>query len=353
MIALDRLLADMAINHAATDNATYEVRNDPPQVFFSTRPAMLVLIDGKPIFRPLAETRLERVVNTCVLVVRDPVSGKCYLHLMDGWLEAPSPAGPWTIASQTPAELKKALELAAASRQVDLLDGAKISLAEAVWQNTVPAIFVSTQPAELLQTQGEPQVAMIEGTDLIYVTNTENDIFVQASTQEHYILLSGRWFKSQSMLGPWQNVPGDKLPVDFAKIPPAHPKASVLASVPGTPQAKEALIANAIPQTATIARNTTSLTVSFDGTPEFKSIESTSLMYAANTSTPVIKLIRTVITQCRMVSGLSRPQRLVHGPWPYPCRSLRRPRRSGHQRLYGQLSGWCCWSGLQSKHRCD
>ncbi len=290
VIALDRLLADMAINHAATNNATYEVKNDPPQVFFSTRPAILVLIDGTPMFRPIKDTRLERVINTRVLVVRDPVSGKCYLHLMDGWLEAATVAGPWTIAGQTPADLKRALDLAIASRQVDLLDGAKISLAEAVRQNAIPGIFVSTKPAELLQSQGEPQVAPIEGTELIYVTNTENDIFVQTSSQDHYILLSGRWFKSQSMLGPWQNVPGDKLPADFTKIPATHKKASVLASVPGTPQAKEALIANAIPQTATITRNATSLTVNFDGTPEFRSIESTTLMYAVNTSTPVIRV---------------------------------------------------------------
>ena len=290
VIALDRLLADMAINHAATESATYQVKNDPPQVFFSTRPAILVLIDGAPVLRPIKETRLERVINTRVLVVRDPASGKFYLHLMDGWLEASSLAGPWTIAGQTPVDLKKALELAAASKQVDLLNGVKMSLAEAVLQNAVPTIFASTQPAELLQTQGDPQVAPIDNTELIFVMNTENDIFVYTPSQEHYILLSGRWFKSASMRGPWQNVPGDQLPADFARIPATHKKASVLASVPGTPQAKEALIANAIPQTATITRSTASLTVSFDGTPQFRSIENTTLMYAVNTTTPVIKV---------------------------------------------------------------
>src|ERR1043165_7290102 len=76
VIALDRLLADMAINHAATDNATYEVRNDPPQVFFSTRPAILVLIDGAPVFRPIKERRLERVINTRLLVFRGGTAGK-------------------------------------------------------------------------------------------------------------------------------------------------------------------------------------------------------------------------------------------------------------------------------------
>jgi hypothetical protein len=280
VIALDRLLADMAINHATTNSASYEVKNDPPQVFFSTRPAMLALIDGTPLFRPVKETQLERIINTRALLLRDPLSEKFYLQVMDGWLEAPALAGPWTIASQTPADLKK----------VALPDGAKGSLAVAVMQNAVPTIFVSRQPAELLQTQGEPQVAPIEGTQLIYVTNSENDIFVLTSSQEHYILLSGRWFKAQSMLGPWQYVPGEKLPADFAKIPAAHKKAAVLASVPGTPQATEALIANAIPQTATITRNAASLTVSFDSTPQFRSIEHTTLMYAVNTTTPVIKV---------------------------------------------------------------
>lgn len=139
VIALDRLLADMAINDAATNNAAYEVRNDPPQVFFSTRPAILVLIDGAPVFRPIRETRLQRVINTRVLVVRDPASGKFYLHLMDGWLEAQDLAGPWTIAGLAPADLKRTPELA--SNQVDLLNSAKLSLAEAVLQNAVPTIF--------------------------------------------------------------------------------------------------------------------------------------------------------------------------------------------------------------------
>ena len=292
VIALDRLLADLAINHAVTSNVAYEVKNDPPQIIFSTRTAMLVLIDGAPVLRPVKDTHVERVINTRVLMLREPSSGKFYLHLMDGWMESPNVNGPWTIAGQTSTDLKKALDIA--GKQVDLLDGSrtgnKTSLAEAIRQNAIPTVFVTTQPAELLQTQGDPQVASIEGTDLIYVTNTENDIFVHTPSQDHYILLSGRWFKAQSMIGPWQYVAGDKLPADFAKIPATHAKAAVLVSVPGTPQAKEALIANAIPQTATITRSSASLAVTYDSTPQFKPIESTTLMYAVNTSIPVIKI---------------------------------------------------------------
>ncbi len=290
VIALDRLLADMAINHAATNSTAYEVKNDPPQIFFSTRPAILVLIDGIPVLRSVADTSLERVVNTRVLLLRDQISNKFYLRLMDGWMESSNLNGPWTLAGQTSPDLRKALEAAIAGKQVDLLNGSQSSLAEAVRRNAVPAVIISTQPAELLQTQGDPQVASIEGTDLIYITNTENDIFVHTPSQDHFILLSGRWFKAQSMNGPWQYVGGEKLLADFAKIPATHAKAAVLVSVPGTPQAKEALIANAIPQTATITRSSAALTVNYDGSPQFKSIENTTLRYAVNTSTPVIRI---------------------------------------------------------------
>jgi len=61
-------------------------------------------------------------------------------------------------------------------------------------------------------------------------------------------------------------------------------------SVAGTPQAKEAVIANSVPQTATVQRSEAKLAVAYDGQPEFKPIESTKLRYAANTATPVIRL---------------------------------------------------------------
>jgi hypothetical protein len=297
VIALDRLLADMAANQAASPSAGHEVRNEPPQIFFSIRPAILILIDGKPELRLVNDTKLERVINTRVLMLHDRGKGKFYLHLMDGWLEAANIKGPWGVTKERSTDLQKALETVSATKQVDLLAGAvegaeakKPSLAEAARQNAVPQVYVSTGPAELLQTQGEPQVAAIEGTQLVYVTNTANDILVHTPTQNHYILIAGRWFSSQSMNGPWQFAPGDKLPPDFAQIPATHDKANVLVAVAGTPQANEALIANSIAQTATIKRNAAQLTVSYDGVPQFKSIEPTSLYYAVNTATPVIRV---------------------------------------------------------------
>ncbi|HKZ78951.1 MAG TPA: hypothetical protein VJ124_11665 [Pyrinomonadaceae bacterium] len=296
VIALDRLLADLAINQAATVGAGHAVKNDPPQIFFSTRPAILILVDGSPELRAVKETKLERVANTRVLILHDQEKNKYFLHLMDGWLEAANIAGPWGPSEWLPDDLPKALEEATVSKQVDLLDGSasgastKSSLKEAARQNMLPVIYVSTVPAELLQTQGEPQVAVIEGTQLVFGTNTENDIFVYTPTQDHYILIAGRWFSSQSMNGPWHFVPADELPVDFAQIPATHPKANALVAVAGTQQAKEALIANSVPQTATIRRGAATLRLTYDGAPKFKPIENTTLEYAVNTATPVIKV---------------------------------------------------------------
>jgi len=295
VIALDRLLADMSIAQAEDVNIRFQLKNDPPQIFFSTRPAILILIDGLPVLRPVKDMKFQRVINTRVLMLQDESTGKYYLRLLDGWMESGIATGPWVMAQKTPDDLEKALKIAAESKQVDLLNGSNagagnkpLSLKDAAMTNEVPSIYTSTEPAELLQTQGNPQIASIEGTRLIYVTNTENDIFIDTTTQNHYVLISGRWFRSYSMLGPWKFVPGTELPEDFAKIPATHSKAAVLASVPGTPQAKEAVIANNIPQTATIRRSAATLTVSYDGKLQFRPIENTTLEYAINTQTPVI-----------------------------------------------------------------
>ncbi len=71
----------------------------------------------------------------------------------------------------------------------------------------MPTVYVSTVPAELLLTQGQPQFTPILGTSLLYVSNSGNDIFMDSSNNNYYILLAGRWFSSTSLQnGPWAYV---------------------------------------------------------------------------------------------------------------------------------------------------
>jgi hypothetical protein len=53
-------------------------------------------------------------------------------------------------------------------------------------------------------------------------------------------------------------------------------------------EAREAVIANQVPQTAVVKRNDAKLTVQYDGAAQFQPIEGTNLEYAINTSTDVI-----------------------------------------------------------------
>ncbi len=151
-----------------------------------------------------------------------------------------------------------------------------------------PAVYVTTSPAELIQSKGRPQFSPIPNTQLTYVTNSENDIFMYLPTQAYYTVLSGRWFAAKVLRGQWNPVADGELPQDFAKIPADSPKASVLASVPDTKQARQAVITSQIPETAAVTRKDAKLSVRYDGEPQFKPVEGTSLEYAVNTSTDVI-----------------------------------------------------------------
>ncbi len=57
-----------------------------------------------------------------------------------------------------------------------------------------PQVIVATQPTELIETTGPAEYAPVEGTDLLYVSNTDSDVFMDIDTQSLYVLLAGRWF---------------------------------------------------------------------------------------------------------------------------------------------------------------
>jgi hypothetical protein len=85
-------------------------------------------------------------------------------------------------------------------------------------------------------TDGLPQYAPIAGTDLLYVKNTSSDVFLEISTQNSYVLLSGRWFRTVSTKVAWEFIPSDRLPADFSRIPIGSEKQHVWRASPGRPR---------------------------------------------------------------------------------------------------------------------
>jgi hypothetical protein len=297
MISLDRLHADLAINQAEMKADGYQLKNDPPRIIYSKAPSILIPIDGQPVLRPVADAKdLQRVINTSVLMLFDPQQGHYYMYLTDAWVESSMLNGPWWLASKPPKEADKLRSRLEKNMRTETSANASgdndspPSIKAQFKNGAPPSITVCTEPTELLVTQGDPQFAPIAATGLLYVTNTSNDIFMVTSSQDYYIRLSGRWFKSKTLDGSWAYVAASALPADFARIPESSPKAGVLVSVPGTPQAQESLIANSIPETQTVTPSAASLTVNYDGQPQFSAIARTSLQYAVNTPTPIIEV---------------------------------------------------------------
>jgi len=293
-VPLDRLRADLNIAEAEKAGDAVPLKDTPPKIFFSPRRAVLILVDGDPVYRDVEGTKYQRALNTQALILKDASDQRLYLDGDNRWMTATQLEGPWSEAQPAPADLErvKAQIKKAAEAEQGSAEPAQSSAANAKPQQVppvAPAVFVSTVPAELIQTKGKPEFSPIPGTQLTYVTNSENDIFMYLPTQEYYTLISGRWFSAKALRAQWSAVGSGELPQDFAKIPPDNPKASVLASVPDTKQARQAVISTQVPQTAAVKRKDAKLNVTYDGDPQFKPIEGTSLQYAANTSTDVIQ----------------------------------------------------------------
>jgi len=189
-------------------------------------PAVLALIDDQPVLAPTADN-LQKVVNTRALIIFDPKKGKYYLALMDGWMEASVVQGPWTVAKHEPTkDLNKIKQGAVETNSNQPLGNPTQSMKNAEEDGILPSVYISTRPAELLVTNGQPQLTAILSTSLQYVSNTGSDIFFDSANQSYYVLIGGRWFQSGTLENAqWSYVPGSSLPPDFAKIPAYSPKA--------------------------------------------------------------------------------------------------------------------------------
>jgi len=307
-LSLKAVNANLAVTQAESAGGNgVAVQNTPPAIIFSEASAILVLIDGQPALRPVANSSLLRAINTQALLLMDESSGLYYLRANNTWLSSRGITGPWAPVDTPPASLDAVLQQAETAGNVQLFSPP----ADATG-TPMPTVYVSTSPAELIITQGAPQFEPVPGTQLLHVTNSGSSIFMNVANQSYYIVISGRWFTSSALQGPWQFVPANQLPPDFANIPETAPSGVVLASVSGTPQAQEAVISSTIPQTATITRSTAAQ-VPFDGDPQFLPIQGTGLSYAKNSSLPVIKVGSD--EYYAVVNGVWFRAKTPAGPW--------------------------------------
>src|SRR6184192_1646796 len=262
-----------------------QLNNDPPRIFVGYRPSILLSVNGEPVLSEVPNTNLKFVVNTQWPLFFDTGNSSYYLPVGQQWLMTNSLGGQWSATKKLPPDMSKVPQ----DKQWSALK--KFIPPPAKSGGVTPDVFYSDKPAEAILFDGQPVYAQIPDTQLEYATNTNSVVFIFTPTQQFYYLTAGRWFSAMDLQGPWTYATPD-LPADFAKIPLNTPASAILASVPGTEEAKDAVLLAQVPTTITVNQKeaATKVKVEYAGDPKFEPIKGTSMAYATNTPDKVIKV---------------------------------------------------------------
>jgi hypothetical protein len=307
IIALDRMMAAVETSDILPHDVP-GIKSDPPKIFFSSTPAILVNLDGEVIWSPIEGNDLRYAVNTNWDLFEHGPTKIFYLRDEGSWLQATNIAGPWTPAGKLPESFSKLPAGDANWNEVKAaLPGKKLDAKKA------PQVFVSQEPAELILLEGKPKYEKVEGTSLVWVSNTDSDVFRAGTNGTIYYLVAGRWFAANDFTGPW-TFATPSLPPDFQKIPLEHERSRVLASVPGTRQAAEGILIAQIPETARVNVKTLKAPeVSYQGEPKFEPEKGAPPVESAVNTDKDIFLIRGVYYMC--YNGVWFSAKGPNGPW--------------------------------------
>jgi hypothetical protein len=257
--------------------AAGDLNMDPPVIIYRNQPALLIMLDGEPVQRDIENSPYKAVINTPYPLIVDS-KNIYYLNAGKGvWYQASAATGPYKYVANPPTEIANMVD------QSEMEDSDEIISA-----SNAPEIVVSTKPAELIVTVGPPRFEPLVD-DLLVISNSASDVFMHVSEQSYYIVLSGRWFTSDSMNGPWLFIQSDTLPTVFQSIPENSNQADSRVYVAGTDEAREAVMDAQIPQTAAVKKGRADIEVTYDGTPIFVEIPGVELKYARNTGFTVIQ----------------------------------------------------------------
>lgn len=280
IIALDRVLAYVDKSTINPKNVT-GLKSDPPRILLTYSPSVLVSFDGQPIWSPIKDNELKYAVNTNWDIFQHQPTGLYYLRIDNSWLRATDLNGYWSRAGKLPDSFDK---LPQDDNWKDVRAALPGQPAKAL-----PKVYVTNDPTELILIDGQPKYEPVPNTGLLWISNTESDLFRLGKDGPVYYLVAGRWFTAPGLGGHW-TFATPNLPEDFKRISLEHPRSRVLASVPGTQQAAEAVLLAEIPQYARVNKKELKAPdVTYNGEPQYENIQGTPLQRAANTDKEIIK----------------------------------------------------------------
>ena len=272
------VLANMEV---AATNGTVTVANDVPAIQVVDQPSVLLLLDGAPVLRSVG-AGVGIAQNTPSLLAWDSGSKTWFTRVgTSGWLHASDFDGPYSAGTAPTPDVAKAIEAALPARNAQA--------SRTPSPAKLPNVVVSTTPLCLVSINGPANLTQVAG-GLLAVSNANCDLFTTSADNAWWLLVSGRWFRSMDLMnGPWSYVKPAALPAAFAQIDPKGTWGNVLAAVPGTAAANDALYQQAVPHVATLVRAKAVPAVTLVGDiAKFAPIAGTQLTWATNASCPLI-----------------------------------------------------------------
>src|SRR5258705_4527991 len=168
LVSLDRILT--AVDTSAIRAKEININTEPPPIFYSKKPAILVQFDGEPMLIPISGSPLSYAVNTNWDVFQDGDTKLWYLRNDTYWLSTKD-FKKWQPVKKLP----PAFESLAND---DNWKEVKSHIPAGKMKGSMPVIFVSNKPSELILVDGAPDYQQIDHTDLLLVEHTQSGLFM-------------------------------------------------------------------------------------------------------------------------------------------------------------------------------
>ena len=179
-------------------------------------------------------------------------------------------------------------------------------------KNDPPTIYVSDNPAILLQLQGEAAATDASKGGIKYVFNANWPLFQDPKSSVYYLFDGTEWQTSQQLQGPWTYT--SKLPKALTELAKDENWTKVLKDALPAPK-KSAGFPMVFYSTSPAE------IILFQGTPSMNAIPGTSLKYASNTSSYVFFSSQTSLYYF-LTSGRWFSAPGLNGPWVYATPNL-------------------------------
>lgn len=204
-----------------------------PRVFSSSGPAILVLVDGDYVIRPIPDAKVLRVVNTRSLLLQDAATSRFYLPMGSKWLVAPAPNAKWSVAKKVPSGFDAVRRATAAETGVETYSRPGEAINGLLRAGKAPAVFVSTTPAVLASKGGKPVPAPAGRKAAPSGPARPGDIYAGPDGNAYRPAGAGRWEKTNGR--DWYPVP-----VARGKGVPTASGLDLVARLDGERRAREA-----------------------------------------------------------------------------------------------------------------